>query len=572
MDTIFGEPMMPGRAAGPVLASDTALSFWGGVDPATGMVIDTHHPLHGRSLKGCVLVMPSSRGSCSGSGVLMELMLNGNAPAAFIFLENEETLTLGAIVAKRIFGLSLPIVRVTAKDYGYLSGCEHVFIEDGTVCSEQPEGMMPKRERARPVDLALTELDAAFLAGRHGRAAQAAMEIIVEAAAIYSAERLHDVGRAHIDGCIYTGDAGLRFAETLADWGGAVQIPTTLNAISVDYERWKQQGVDPSLGTPASRLADAYVAMGAQPTFTCAPYLLDDAPLEGEQIVWAESNAVVFANSVIGARTMKYPDYLDICIALTGRAPWAGCHLDVERQPQFVIEVAPVAGDDALYPLLGYHVGKLAGTHISLVVGLEEASITRDDLKAFGAAFATTSAAPMFHIAGVTPEARRLDATATLVRDLPRKIVSRSDLAASWEELNGAPSLQQVGLIALGNPHFSVQEIGAFAALCEGATRHPATRIVITCGRDVYQRAASAGSVGVLEAFGVSFVTDTCWCMIGEPVIPDDVSVTLTNSGKYAHYGSGLSGRAMRFGSLTQCADVAQTGTYDSRIPAWLAD
>ncbi|MBW6422468.1 DUF521 domain-containing protein [Rhizobium sp. XQZ8] len=572
MDAIFGEPMTLGKAAGPVLACDTALSFWGGVDPATGIVIDTHHPLHGSSLKGSVLVIPSSRGSCSGSGVLMELMLNGHAPAALVFLENEEILTLGAIVAKRIFGLSLPIVRINAEDYGLLAKCECAFIEDGTVYLAKPEGMMPKREKACPADLALTELDEAFLAGRHGRAAQAAMEIIVEAAGIYSAGRLHDVGRAHIDGCIYTGEAGLRFAETLVDWGGLVKIPTTLNAISVDYDRWKTQGVAPSLGTAASRLADAYVAMGARPTFTCAPYLLDDAPMEGEQIVWAESNAVVFANSVLGARTMKYPDYLDICIALTGRAPWAGCHLDKEREPQFVIEVSTVPDDDAFYPLLGYHAGKLAGARIPLIVGLENAPITRDDLKAFGAAFATTSAAPMFHISGVTPEARHPDKITALRQKLPQVAIARSDLAESWQELNGVPASQQIGLVALGNPHFSAEEIAAFAALCKGKIRHPKTNVMITCGRDVYRRAVDEGSVGALEAFGVTFVTDTCWCMIGDPVIPREVSVTLTNSGKYAHYGSGLSGRSMRFGSLAQCATASEAGEYDSRLPEWLAE
>jgi predicted aconitase len=131
-----------------------------------------------------------------------------------------------------------------------------------------------------------------------------------------------DVSQVHVDGCIYTGPASLRFAQMLAEWGARVRVPTTLNAISVDQRRWRDQGVAESLGVPASALADAYVAMGARPSFTCAPYLLDSAPGFGEHIGWAESNAVVYANSVIGARTMKYPDYLDICIALTGGHRW----------------------------------------------------------------------------------------------------------------------------------------------------------------------------------------------------------------------------------------------------------
>src|SRR5690606_15440457 len=116
---------------------------------------------------------------------------------------------------------------------------------------------------------------------------------------------LLDITQAHIDGCIYTGPASLRFARQLADWGGRVKVPTTLNSISVDQRRWRQLGVDVAFGEPASQLADAYVEMGARASFTCAPYLLDSAPRLGEQIVWAESNAVVYANSVLGARTLK---------------------------------------------------------------------------------------------------------------------------------------------------------------------------------------------------------------------------------------------------------------------------
>jgi predicted aconitase len=178
------------------------------------------------------------------------------------------------------------------------------------------------------------------------------MQIVTEAASIYSADRLVGVTKAHIDGCIYTGNGGLAFAERLRDWGGSVVVPTTLNAISVDQRRWRTQGVDERFGVPASRLAEAYVEMGAMPTFTCAPYLLDARPQRDEQVVWAESNAVVYANSVLGARTMKYPDYLDICIALTGRAPLAGCHLDEGRLPQMVRRVITASWERRVLPAL----------------------------------------------------------------------------------------------------------------------------------------------------------------------------------------------------------------------------
>jgi predicted aconitase with swiveling domain len=131
--SLAGVCILPGNASGPVLASDVGLSFWGGVDPATGRVIDSHHPLHGQSIKGAVLVIPSGRGSCTGSGVLLELMLNGHAPAALVFSENEEILTIGAIVAARIFDKTIPVVRIASADHIRLAACAEVWIAGGMI-------------------------------------------------------------------------------------------------------------------------------------------------------------------------------------------------------------------------------------------------------------------------------------------------------------------------------------------------------------------------------------------------------------------------------------------------------
>ncbi|NER62576.1 DUF521 domain-containing protein, partial [Pseudomonas sp. MAFF212428] len=326
--------------------------------------------------------------------------------------------------------------------------------------------------------LRLTDLDQALLDGQHGKAAQVAMQIVLRMAELQGATQLVDVTQAHIDGCIYTGPASLRFAEQLVQWGAKVRVPTTLNSISVDQRRWRELGIDAALGVPASALGDAYMAMGAQLSYTCAPYLLDSAPKAGEQIVWAESNAVVYANSVLGARTLKYPDYLDICIALTGRAPLIGCHLEAQRKARVQIELPPLEHlDDAFYPLLGYHIGALVGSQIPLVQGLERFAPNLDDLKAFGAAFATTSAAPLFHIAGVTPEAKVPADVVDAGEVLPVVSITLADLLASWHELNSARD-SHVDLISLGNPHFSLSEFAQLARLCRGRTRHPAVSLV----------------------------------------------------------------------------------------------
>ncbi|MBV6754550.1 aconitase family protein [Pseudomonas chlororaphis] len=573
-----GRSLVEGAAQGPLLFADVGLSFWGGVDPFSGEVIDRHHALSGEYLAGRVLALPSGRGSCTGSSVMMELISNGHAPAALVLAEPDEILTLGVLVAQVIFERSLPVLCIGREAFAALRGRAFARVEgtsltlfDATPRDHWQAPTTPVQAQAAASSVELSEHDLALRDGQYGKAAQVAMRIILQMAELQGAPALLDVTQAHIDGCIYTGPASLRFAEQLVQWGARVRVPTTLNSISVDQRRWRELGVDPALGVPASALGDAYMAMGAQLSFTCAPYLLDSAPKAGEQIVWAESNAVVYANSVLGARTQKYPDYLDICIALTGRAPLIGCHLDAQRKARLQIEL-PALGelDDSFYPLLGYHIGALSGSRIPLVLGLEQRQPSLDDLKAFGAAFATTSAAPLFHIAGVTPEA--LDPTQVLEPGvvLPVEKIRLPDLLLSWRELNSARD-PRVEVVSLGNPHFSLSEFAHLARLCRGRHKHPDVVLAITCGRAVLEQARAAGHIAAIEAFGATLVTDTCWCMLGEPVIPPAATTLMTNSGKYAHYAPGLVGRKVHFASLAECVDAACTANASGRLPAWLA-
>ena len=573
---LAGNVIAAGAATGQVLFSDVPLSFWGGVDPVTGVIIDQHHPLHGASIAGRILAIPGSRGSCTGSAVLLELLLGNVAPAGIVVSRTDTVLALGIFVAEELFGRSIPLISVPAEAFARIGAASHASISGAELSLS---GHMPPAAAATlapassaPDRLVLSQRDRALLAGSEGEAAAVAMRIILRMARLAGAERLIDIAQAHIDGCIYTGPASLRFARRLCDLGARVLVPTTLNAISADERRWRAQGVEPGFAEAALALAHAYGAMGAAPTYTCAPYQLRSAPARGEHIAWAESNAVVFANSVIGARTAKYPDFLDICIAITGRAPLADCHLDAPRLATVQIDVAGIAGwDEALFPLLGHLAGEHAPEDIPVVTGLEQARSNVDDLRAFGAAFATTASAPMFHIAGVTPEA------ATLAEALggkpPARIVTvgRDALARAWRDLNGSVS-GEIDLVSLGNPHFSLQECAGLAALTRGRRRREATPMLIALSRAVLDQAREQGLVAELERFGAAFINDTCWCMIGEPVIPLNARVILTNSAKYAHYGPGLVGRSFRFGSLADCVEAACTGHAAPDMPSWLGD
>ncbi|MFO1090027.1 MAG: aconitase family protein [Hyphomicrobiales bacterium] len=564
-----GHCLIAGQAEGEVLYTDVPLSFWMGIDIATGEVIDRHHPLCGISVKNRVLVLPGGRGSCSGSCGLVELIMAGTAPAALVFEIDEPILALGGLVSQEVFGKTIPMASVGPTWFRRLATTRRIAIElDRVIADGDRENALALS--TTPPTLVLSATDRAMLAGDDGKARQLAMRIVQRFADVVGAHELIDVTQAHIDCCFYTGPAGLAFAERMAEAGAKVRIPATTNATSVDRARWRSRGIDPALGRSTERVAAAYVSMGMTPSFTCAPYLLDTAPAEGAQIAWGESNAVAFANSVIGARTMKYPDFLDVCAALTGRAPFVASHTAEGRRATVRIDVAALPRiDDSFYPLLGYHVGGLAGHDIPVITGLERAAPDRDDLKAFSAAFATTSAAPMFHIVGVTPEASSVEAVADCMR-LRTVNVSRDDLEGSWRELNSAEE-PGVGLVALGNPHFSLQELARTAKLCRGRTKAESVRFSITCGRDVYAQAAAAGHVTELEQFGAELSTDTCWCMVDARQVADASGPLMTNSAKFAHYGPGITGRRFHFASLTACVNAAASGRHEPALPAWLS-
>lgn len=172
----------------------------------------------------------------------------------------------------------------------------------------------------------------------------------------------------------------------------------------------------------------------------------------------------------------------------------AGCHLDARRRATLAREVElPQGVDDAFWPLLGYCCGSVCGTEIPLILGLETTAAGPDELKAFGAAFAPVASAMMFHIAGVTPEADGQGPERQMR-------IGLGDLRRAWDVLNTAASTE-VGLVSLGNPHFSLNECARLAALVRGRTKSVDVAVIVTCGRAVHEAACQPGYVAKAEAF-----------------------------------------------------------------------
>ena len=241
----------------------------------------------------------------------------------------------------------------------------------------------------------LTSAEEALLAGRLGEAAAFAMRVLVQLGDLYGAERFIPISQVHVDGCCYqtAGDAGLDFAERLASLGARVAVPTTTNVSGRDIERWREHRFPEALAEKCRRMEEAYLSMGVIPTWTCAPYLAGPQPRFGEQIVWAESNAIAYVNSVIGARTHRYGDFVDACAALVGRAPRFGLHLMENRRAEILVRLEgfgpELATDTSVWGLLGYRLGQELGAKIPVIEGAP-VQVTTDCLKAFSAAGAAS--------------------------------------------------------------------------------------------------------------------------------------------------------------------------------------
>jgi predicted aconitase len=408
--------------------------------------------------------------------------------------------------------------------------------------------------------LTLNDKDQAMLRGDHGPAAKMAMSILVRMAEVAEAKELLDITNAHIDSTVYIGDAGLEFAERLAGLGAKVSVPTTLNVSGLDEYHWQEWAVPNDWARQAYRQMVAYQSMGTIPTWTCAPYQTEMKPSFGQQIAWGESNAIVFANSVLGARTERYPDMFDICCAITGRAPAIGLHLTENRAGNLLLQLQDIPDalqhSDDFYPVLGHLVGKISLDKIPVIAGMK-AQPNEDQLKALGAAAASSGGVALFHMVGVTPEAETLESA--FQRNQPQETipVTMHMLRESRRALTHTDG-EKLDMVVLGSPHFSLAEFKQLAPLVAGKQKHANVKFLVTSSRAMAQLAKHAGFLDTLQAFGAQLTVDTC--ILTTPMLPAEMKYLMTNSAKFAYYAPGLLGKQITFGSLKDCVASAIEG------------
>ena len=407
----------------------------------------------------------------------------------------------------------------------------------------------------------LNELDRARLDGKLGKAMQFAMQTIVTAADIDQVDELIDISFAHIDACFYNGRAHLDFANYMLEKGATLAVPSWTNNGLVSLNDLSVR--DPLASREmdeARQLMQAYVRLGCNPVWTCAPYQLPGRPGLGAHIVGSESNAVSFYNSVIGARTNMYGDYLDVCAAITGRVPFSKLHRDEARAAQILFDVdnipSRIRNNDLFYHLLGYVIGRRCGNHVPAIAGLPS-NCSEDDLKALSAAGSSAGSVPLFHAIGITPEAATLEIA--FQGRQPQQVieVSVDDLRQARNEL-GNNSDQALTGIALGTPHFSYREFERLVGLLDGRSIHPGLVFYLTTSRHVFEQAQGHGWIESLQRAGIKIITDTCTYF--SPVINGLQGKVMTNSAKWAYYAPGMLPVDVLIGSLGECVESAVSG------------
>ena len=406
----------------------------------------------------------------------------------------------------------------------------------------------------------LSSTDREIIAGEHGRAAADALQLVLKFAEAVGAKRLLPCASAHVDGCLYHGQTSLDFVERFVALEGRVKVPTTLNVGSVDLIHPELFIGDADLGAAGKRLMEAHIELGCTPSFTCAPYQTLLRPQFGDQLAWAESNAIVFANSVIGARTNRYGDFIDLACALTGRVPDYGLHRSENRCAGAIIEIKGLenAGPDqagGIAVAAGLFIGKHCGDTIAAISGLPAAT-SEDDLKALGAAAASSGSVTMFHAVGLTPEAPDL-ATATGGVEVP--VVARLGAAEIGEilaTLSTVPDGAALTAVALGTPHFSLSEFDRLMPMLDLAPF--AVPVYVNTGRHEWDQLTADGRAARLEKAGVTVVVDTCTYVTS--IIRDLSGAVMTNSGKWAYYAPGNLGVDAAFGTLADTLVSAKAG------------
>jgi predicted aconitase len=393
----------------------------------------------------------------------------------------------------------------------------------------------------------LTPEEKGMLDGKHGKAVRKSMEILTTLGEIFDAECMVDVCSVQIAGVSYAnlGEAGLEFLSEMAE-DGKVRVLTTLNPAGMDRENWRALGISEEFAKNQIRVIDAFARMGVIATCSCTPYFIGNVPHFGQHVAWAESSAVCYANSVIGARTNREGGPSALASALTGKTPKYGYHLAENRHGQVLVRVnAQVKGTDgfgALGKTIGDRLIKL-GKNVPFITGISSATV--EELKSFCASIATYGGTALFHVEGVTPEFDRYPKPCGNFFE-----INQQDLEKAGFEL--VDDCCEVDFVSVGCPHASISEIEKIASLLKG--KKVKKEFWITTARPIKRIADETGYSKIIEDAGAKFAADTC-CVVAP--IKGRFKGMMVDSAKACYYGRATNKFKVRIGTIEECVEEA---------------
>jgi len=395
--------------------------------------------------------------------------------------------------------------------------------------------------------LDLTPEEQEMLDGKFGKAAKKSMEILTTLGEIFEADSMVKVYGVQVAGVSYAnlGEAGLEFLNELAE-DGKVRVLTTLNPAGMDRENWQALGIDADFVKNQNRVIDAFAKMGIITTCSCTPYLIGNTPHYGEHIAWAESSAVCYANSVIGARTNREGGPSALASAITGKTPNYGYHKDSNRHGEILFKIKTnVTGTDQ-FGVLGKLIGnKLVeiGKKVPYIAGISDASV--EELKAFCASIATYGGVALFHMERITPEWNEYSKPNESSVE-----ISKEDMLKARSEL--IDDFSEIDFVSIGCPHATINEIATIATLLRG--KKVKKEFWITTARPTKKLADNAGYSKIIEDAGAKFAADTC-CVVAP--IKERFKGMMVDSAKACYYGRAKNNFKVRIGNLEECVEEA---------------
>jgi len=402
----------------------------------------------------------------------------------------------------------------------------------------------------------LSDIDKRMIYGEGGLANQFSMQILIRLGEIYGAKRMVPIKSAHV-GCVYPQfGAAIEIMKKVDDLGGEFCVPTTANPIlnPINFNKWNELNEPLKLQKLAKKQIAYVLKMGAIPVWTCTPYFEGNLPHYGEMISWEESSAVIFANSVLGARTNRTTIGVDIASPIVGRVPEYGLLLDRNRKANILIKLNFEPKSLFEYGTLGYIIGKLCGGKVPVIENLPE-STNVNHLKVLGSSMATKGGISIFHAVGITPEARTKEEAFQNTKPEYEYVITRKNIKDSIIELNTAKN-KKVDAIAIGCPHAGIEEIKELAILLSGKKINKDLHFCIFSSERTIELAKKMKFVNIIKGAGAKIFPGSC--LVFQSTKLWGWKSVATNSAKYAlTLPSKPNELEVYYTNLKECVDLA---------------